>query len=73
MDNFKPRVALLKTGCCKDCGWMIIQIDVGEKHYQDIEQYKSHTYWGYCSNKLCENHDGENWDEKCPSFVRSLL
>lgn len=53
---------------CKACNWPIIHVCISNE-MNNIELYRGHDWWGYCSNKGCTNHQGEEWFQSDPSFV----
>jgi hypothetical protein len=48
---------------CKDCGWPVIHACCND----EMKKFEC-DYWGYCSNKGCKNHEGEEWDQFDPEF-----
>jgi hypothetical protein len=53
---------------CKNCGWPVIHVCCNDGMSVQ-EPYKSADWWGYCSNKTCENHAGREWGQSDPEFI----
>ncbi|TXD58845.1 hypothetical protein FUT88_13270 [Ralstonia sp. TCR112] len=51
---------------CKACGWPVIHACCNDE--MGAPPWGT-DYWGYCSNKGCVNHDGEDWGEYDPDFA----
>jgi len=55
---------------CKDCGWPVIHACCNDefRNFKDAYQW---DWWYYCSNKGCQNHDGEGVFQNDPDWVES--
>lgn len=47
---------------CRACGWPVIHACCNDGMGTQ-EPYAGNDWWGYCSNKTCENHAGEAWGQ----------
>lgn len=49
---------MLESQKCKDCGWPVVYtLNNGGMGIK--EPYANWDWWYYCSNKTCQNHEGE--------------
>lgn len=53
---------------CRACGWPVIHACCNDG-MATTEPYAGADYWGYCSNKTCEHHAGEEWSQEDPEFA----
>ena len=51
---------------CKQCGWPVIHVCCNDE--MSKSPYGT-DWWGYCSNKGCKYHDGEEWPDLPPEFT----
>lgn len=53
---------------CLDCGWPIIHVCCNGSfcYFKDAAKF---DYWVYCSNKICNNHDGIGVYQKIPGLI----
>jgi hypothetical protein len=53
---------------CKSCGWPIVDAVCTDEfdNFKDADQW---DWWLYCSNKGCDNHDGEGVWQDTPKWV----
>lgn len=51
---------------CKECGWPVVHVCCNDGM---SEKPWGTDWWGYCSNKSCKHHDGEEWWQDDPSFT----
>ena len=61
-------VTIKKNAYCGDCGWPIIFVCCNGP-FQDFKDASEWDWWLYCSNKVCENHDGEGVFQNRPNWV----
>lgn len=50
--------SIVKDGFCKACGWPVVHVCCNDA-IPGVDPLPD--YWGYCSNKGCANHAGEEW------------
>jgi len=53
---------------CKDCGWPIVDACCNDE-FRNFKDAGTYDYWAYCSNKGCENHDGEGYLQVDPTWM----
>ncbi len=53
---------------CKDCGWPVVD-SVCTDEFEDFKDATEWDWWYYCSNKGCENHDGEGVFQDTPDWL----
>ena len=51
---------------CKACGWPVVHACCNDE--MSVKPWGA-DYWGYCSNKGCKNHQGEEWGQDDPEFA----
>jgi hypothetical protein len=52
-------------GSCKVCGWPVLCCCCNDGTWGD----GSWDWWAYCTNKTCENHDGEGVFQDIPEWI----
>lgn len=61
-------IEIAKGVHCSECGWPVIHACVNWDTDKFQESHES-DWWGYCSNKACKNHTGEDWFDERPAFI----
>lgn len=59
---------MIKEARCRTCHWPVIHVCVN----WDTSKFpvsEDWDWWGYCSNKACEHHEGEGWFQDTPEFI----
>lgn len=66
----KPRLEAVITGriYCEKCGYPVVDITTNAPflYFKDANKW---DWWYYCSNKMCEHHDGEGYFQNRPDWV----
>lgn len=55
---------------CDDCKWPAV-FACCNGSFTDYKDAGDWDWWLYCSNKGCENHDGEGIFQKIPDWARN--
>ena len=53
---------------CKKCGYPVVDMCCNEP-FNKFQNADSYDWWYYCSNKMCENHDGEGVEQNYPEWI----
>jgi hypothetical protein len=48
---------ILEKNFCADCGWPIVKAMVNDE-FENYPPAKEETWFIYCTNKGCKNHEG---------------
>lgn len=68
-NRIRPNSARMTKLACNACGWPVVHACCNDQ-MATSEPFASVDYWGYCSNKACGNHAGEEWPvDENPSFA----
>ena len=59
---------LVSEARCRECHWPVIHVCVNWDTSK-FPQSEDWDWWGYCSNKACEHHEGEGWFQDTPEFI----
>lgn len=55
--------SLVEKAHCKQCSWPIVEISSNRPLCPQ-------SYWSYCANPSCENHQGERHTQFSPEFIQ---
>jgi len=53
---------------CIKCGWPVIHACCNDE-FRGYKNADIYDWWAYCSNKGCENHEGEGIFQDTPEWI----